>query len=85
MSRIVGLRFSGTEAPAVDGGNSGEKTLDKMTVAELEAFAAERGIDLGEAKNKGEKLAAIMKALEGGAEGARETEAPAGAGGSGGE
>lgn len=35
------------------------KTLDQMTVAELEAYAAERGIDLAELKTKAEKLARI--------------------------
>ena len=33
--------------------------LDNMTVEKLKAYAAENGIDLGEAKNKAEILAAI--------------------------
>lgn len=41
-----------------------EKSLDEMTVPELEAYAKEKGIDLGGCTNKAEKLARI-KAAEG--------------------
>lgn len=41
------------------------KTLDEMTVVELEAYAAEKDIDLGGLNNKAEKLAKI-KEVEGG-------------------
>ena len=41
-----------------------EKSLDEMTVPELEAYAKEKGIDLGCCTNKAEKLARI-KAAEG--------------------
>ena len=38
-----------------------EKDLDGMTVAELEAYAKEKGIDLGGCTNKAEKLARIKE------------------------
>lgn len=41
-----------------------EKDLDKMTVAELETFAKEKGIDLSDCNNKGEKLAKIKEFIE---------------------
>lgn len=41
-----------------------EKDLDKMTVAELEAFAKEKGIDLSGCNNKGEKLTKIKELIE---------------------
>lgn len=41
-----------------------EKDLDKMTVAELEAFAKEKGIDLSDCDKKGEKLAKIKEFIE---------------------
>ena len=41
-----------------------EKDLDKMTVAELETFAKEKGIDLSDCNNKGEKLAKIKESIE---------------------
>ena len=41
-----------------------EKDLDKMTVAELEALAKEKGIDLSDCNNKGEKLAKIKEFIE---------------------
>jgi hypothetical protein len=44
-----------------------EKSLDSMTVSELEAFAAKRGIDLSDCQNKAEKLAKIKLSVEGGA------------------
>ena len=37
--------------------------LKKMTVAQLEAFALEKGIDLTECKNKEEKLAKIQAVI----------------------
>jgi len=42
-----------------------EKPLSKMTEAELDAYAAEKGIDLTDLKNKTEKLKKI-KEVEGG-------------------
>ncbi len=36
-------------------------SLDDMTVPQLEAFAAEKGIDLKGCNNKGEKLAKIRE------------------------
>lgn len=41
-----------------------EKDLDKMTVAELEAFAKEKGIDLSDCDKKGEKLAKIKESIK---------------------
>lgn len=41
------------------------KPIEKMTVAELDTYAAEKSIDLSECKNKEEKLERIM-AFEGG-------------------
>lgn len=40
-----------------------EKPIDKMTVAELQEYAKEKGIDLGEAKSKAEILD-VIKAAE---------------------
>ncbi len=39
-------------------------SLDEMTVAELEALAKEKGIDLKDCNNKGEKLAKIKEFIE---------------------
>ncbi len=39
-----------------------EKLLEDMKVAELDAYAEENGIDLGEAKNKAEKIETIKNA-----------------------
>lgn len=39
--------------------DKGEKSLDKMTKAELQAYAAEKGIDLGEADTKADIIAKI--------------------------
>jgi hypothetical protein len=41
-----------------------EKPINKMTVAELEAFAEQNKIELPEKYNKAELLAIIEKALE---------------------
>ena len=41
------------------------KSLSKMTKDELEAYAAEIGVDLSECKNNDERKDAIKKALEG--------------------
>lgn len=46
---------------------SAPKTLDQMTVAELEAYAAEHEIDLTDLKTKADKLARI-KEVEAGRE-----------------
>lgn len=53
--------FSLIEAAVPETG--GEKPLEKMTEKELEAYAAENGIDLAGASKKAEKLAAIQQAL----------------------
>lgn len=42
--------------------DQGPKPVEKMTADELKAYAAEHEIDLGDAKNKGEVLAAIKAA-----------------------
>ena len=55
----------------VDGGvnadndKGGDKPLEKMTEKELDAYAAENGIDLSGASKKADKLAAIQQALAG--------------------
>lgn len=41
-----------------------ETELEELTVAELREFAAQRGIDLGEAKKKAEILEAIKGVME---------------------
>ena len=41
-----------------------EKDIDKMTVAELEAFAKEKGIDLSDCERKSDKLAKIKEFVE---------------------
>ena len=41
-----------------------EKPLNKMTEKELEAYAAENGIELTGLKKKADKLSAIQQALE---------------------
>lgn len=43
-------------------GEADVKPLDEMKVDELKAYAAERNIDLGEAKNKADILKAIQEA-----------------------
>lgn len=42
----------------------GDKPLEKMTTAQLQAYAAEHNIDLGEAKGKAEIFAAVAAAVE---------------------
>lgn len=44
---------------------AGPKSLDKQTVPELQAYAAENDIDLGDAKTRAEILAAIQAAETG--------------------
>lgn len=39
-------------------------SVDDMTVAQLKAFAKEKGIDLSECKNKAEKLEKIKNSIE---------------------
>ena len=41
----------------------GDKSLEKMTEKELDAYAAENGIDLSGASKKADKLATIQQAL----------------------
>lgn len=56
--------FSLIEASA-DADNSGnEKPVDKMTEKELDAYAAENGIDLTGVSGKAKKLAKIQESLE---------------------
>lgn len=43
-------------------GEADAKNLDEMKVDELKAYAAERSIDLGEAKNKADILKTIQEA-----------------------
>lgn len=52
---------------------AGDKPVEKMNVAQLQAYAAEHGIDLGDAKTKAELLAVVVAAVEA----AREAEAEA--------
>lgn len=47
-----------------DGGEAEKPSIDKMKKAELEAFAAENGIDLSDCSNNDEKKAKIKAALE---------------------
>ena len=46
-----------------DNDKGGDKPLEKMTEKELDAYAAENGIDLSGASKKADKLAAIQQAL----------------------
>ena len=46
-----------------DNDKGGDKPLEKMTEKELDAYAAENGIDLSGAGKKADKLAAIQQAL----------------------
>lgn len=49
---------------AADGGNSGgDKPIEKMTEKELDAYAAENGIDLAGVSGKAKKLAKIQEVL----------------------
>ncbi|NUP21606.1 MAG: hypothetical protein HOZ81_37190 [Streptomyces sp.] len=50
-----------------------ERPVEKMTVVQLQEYAAAHGIDLGEAKTKAELLAVVVAAVEA----AREAEAEA--------
>lgn len=43
-------------------GEADAKSIDEMKVDELKAYAAERNIDLGEAKNKADILKTIQEA-----------------------
>ena len=47
-----------------DGAEENGKDLDSMTVPQIDAYAAEQGIDLTGCKNKAEKLAKIKEATE---------------------
>ena len=44
--------------------NDAPADISKMTVPQLEAYAAEKGIDLADCKNKAEKVAKIKEAAE---------------------
>ncbi|NED96451.1 hypothetical protein G1H11_14165 [Phytoactinopolyspora alkaliphila] len=64
----------------VEGGglaDAADKPLDKRTVAQLDEYAKEHGIDLGDAKTKAEMIAVIEKASE--ARSADEGTTPSGA------
>lgn len=50
-------------AVAEEVAKAGDTDLDKMTRAELEAFAAAKGIDISSAKNKGEAVDLIRAAV----------------------
>ncbi len=56
-------RFALLEAPAPKDNDPGDKPIEKMTEAQLDAYAAENGIDLTGLKKKAEKLAKIQEAL----------------------
>ena len=58
---LEGIGYKRVEEPQ-QGAPDGAK-LDKMTVAELEAYAQPNGIDLKDCDNKAEKLAKIKEAL----------------------
>lgn len=45
------------------GNSGGEKPIEKMTEKELDAYAAENGIDLAGVSGKAKKLARIQEAL----------------------
>lgn len=49
--------------PSANNDKSGDKPLEKMTEKELEAYAAENGIDLSGASKKADKLTVIQQAL----------------------
>lgn len=55
--------FSLVEENADDGNSGGEKPIEKMTEKELDAYAAENGIDLAGVSGKAKKLAKIQEAL----------------------
>lgn len=57
-ARSFALALAGHETPAADE-EEPELVLEKMTRAELDALAAERGIDISEAKNKADVIAAL--------------------------
>ncbi|PSK96694.1 hypothetical protein CLV30_12576 [Haloactinopolyspora alba] len=52
------------EKPTPQEPATGEKPLDKLKVPELRAYAADQGIDLGDASKKADILAAIEAATE---------------------
>lgn len=55
----------GKRTAIINPDNGGEpKTYEEMTRAELDAVAAERGVDVREAKNKGDVIAALQLADE---------------------
>jgi hypothetical protein len=78
MAKYVMISYYGNEIKEVDsererkelealGFKEAEKetpNVNEMTVAKLEAFAKEEGIDLSECKNKTEKLEKIKNIIE---------------------
>ncbi|TPJ60829.1 Rho termination factor N-terminal domain-containing protein [Mesorhizobium sp. B2-6-1] len=65
-ARSFALALAGHEVPPADPVevNDPDEDLEKMTRAELDALAAERGVDISEAKNKGDVIAALQLAAE---------------------
>lgn len=62
-ARSFALALAGHEAPTAVPSQP-EDDLEKLTRAELDALAAERGVDISEAKNKGDVIAALQLAAE---------------------
>ncbi|MER8615977.1 hypothetical protein NKG99_03850 [Mesorhizobium sp. M1409] len=56
-ARSFALALAGDEMPAAT--SSDPADLDRMTRAELDALAVERGVDISRAKNKGDVVAAL--------------------------
>jgi len=56
--------FVAVEEPKNDDSGKKEKPVDKMTEKELDEYAAQNNIDLGEIKGKAEKLAKIQEVLK---------------------
>lgn len=61
MSTTIGLVFDEQPEPQ---GPSTDKTFDKMKKAELEAYAAERGIDITAAKTNANIVELLLAAEE---------------------
>ncbi|MGW8565661.1 Rho termination factor N-terminal domain-containing protein [Isoptericola sp. NPDC055881] len=61
-----------TDGPATDDSDE-PKPIDKMTVDELRAHAAEAGVDLGDATKKADIVAAITAAQDAGGDGSDES------------
>ncbi|RUU47415.1 hypothetical protein EOD08_06785 [Mesorhizobium sp. M6A.T.Ca.TU.002.02.2.1] len=57
-ARSFALALAGYEAPSEPADDLADD-LEKMTRAELDALAADRGVDISKAKNKGDVIAAL--------------------------